>query len=113
MKKYRLLLLLLIGVLLMTACGSKNTFQAVVLGVSAEDESCMVEPVEGSQELNSADRIEIDLHNDLPATVAYDISHEAQVGDIVEITYEGGIQETYPAKLEDVCDIKIIEKAEE
>lgn len=114
MKKHSLLLLLLISALSMAACGSREaTFEAVVLGVSAEDHWCMVEPVEGSQELDSADRIEINLYNDLPATVAYDIAHEAKVGDTVEITYNGEIMETYPAQLGDVYNIKIVETAEE
>lgn len=114
MKKHSAIFLLVFCTFFMTACGGRGTsFQAVILEVSAKEEWCLVEPVEGSRELDSADRIEISLFNDLPAAVAYDIAHEAKAGDIVEITYEGGILETYPAQLEDVCNIEIIEKAEE
>ena len=37
---------------------------------------------------------------------------DPEVGDIVEITYNGGIQETYPASLEDVISIVVVKENE-
>lgn len=112
MKKIRILLLVILASFLMTACGDKETsFQAVVLGIT--EDWCLVEPVEGSRELDSADRFEIALTKQLPFVLAYDIAYGAEVGDILEITYNGEIMETYPAQLGEITGIKIMEKAED
>ena len=75
----------------------KVTFQAAVTELNGNN--FLVEPLEGSLELSSADSFSIanigniDLH----------------VGDIVEIEYNGVILETYPAQLEKVYGIKVTE----
>lgn len=63
----------------------------------------LVEPVEGSWELSSANKIEVPIMNMNPAL-------EPQVGDIIEITYDGEILETYPARLSKVYSIKVTEE---
>lgn len=78
----------------------KTTFEATVLETG--DSCCLVEPVEGSAELNSADRIEVQIPTSDPAI-------EPEVGDLIEITYNGSIMETYPAQLGEVYNIKIIQ----
>ena len=65
----------------------------------------LVKPVEGSWELNSADRIEVPIRNAHP-------SPEPEIGDVIEIEYSGEILETYPARIADVYGIKIIKEAE-
>jgi len=65
----------------------------------------LVKPVEGSWELNSADRIEVPIRNAHP-------SPEPEIGDVIEIEYSGEILETYPAQIADVYGIKIIKEAE-
>ena len=65
----------------------------------------LVEPVEGSWELNSASRIEVSMKNMHP-------SPEPQVGDIVEIEYDGQLQETHPARISDPYGIVVVEEAE-
>lgn len=67
------------------------------------DGSLLVEPVEGSPELNSADKIEVPVIN-------RDTVPELQVGDIIEVSYSGQILETYPARLSDVYSIRVISK---
>ena len=62
----------------------------------------LVEPVEGSLELSSASRIEVPMKNMEP-------SPEPKVGDILEIEYDGQLQETYPARINNPYSIKIAE----
>ena len=80
-----------------------QVFQAEIL----EDHNgyYLVKPVEGSWELNSADRIEVPISNAHP-------SPEPEIGDVIEIEYSGEILETYPAQIADVYGIKIIKEAE-
>lgn len=76
--------------------GLSFTFQATVL--EANDTQILVEPVSGSAELASADQIYVSN----PDAVAL------QAGDMVEITYDGSIMETYPAQLGEVYSIEIV-----
>ena len=78
-----------------------QVFQAEILEI--HDGNYLVKPVEGSWELNSADRIEVPIRNVHP-------SPEPEIGDVIEIEYAGEILETYPAQIADVYGIKVIEK---
>lgn len=112
MKRVWNILLAALLVAVLTACaaseppadaGNETVFWARVLSV--EDGAMLVEPVEGSAELASADRISVTLEHMAP-------SPEPQVGDIVEITYNGEILESYPAQLGAVYGITVAEQAE-
>lgn len=65
----------------------------------------LVAPVEGSMEASSADRIEVPMEN-------MDPSLEPEVGDIIEVEYSGEILETYPARVHEVYDIRVVQEAE-
>ena len=80
-----------------------QVFQAEILEIHGSH--YLVKPVEGSWELNSADRIEVPIRNAHP-------SPEPEIGDVIEIEYSGEILETYPAQIADVYGIKIIKEAE-
>lgn len=80
-----------------------NIFQAQIIEI--KDSYFLVEPVEGSQELKSADQIEIPMQN-------MDASKEPQVGDIIEISYNGEILEINPARLSEVYSIRVVEQTE-
>lgn len=80
-----------------------QVFQAEILEIHGGN--YLVKPVEGSWELNSADRIEVPIRNVHP-------SPEPEIGDVIEIEYSGEILETYPARIADVYGIKIIKEAE-
>lgn len=80
-----------------------STFQAMILEI--KDTYYLVEPVEGSQELKSADKITVPMKNLDPAL-------EPEVGDIIEITYNGEIAESYPAQVTEVYGIKVVKEAE-
>ncbi|GEM_PF-572661 len=69
-----------------------------------DESSILVKPDEGSQELNSADEICI------PKTAADGI--EIESGDKIEIEYDGNIAEVYPAMIDNVSLVKVIEKSE-
>ena len=113
MRKQVLVILVLSLILTVTACGTSSgggeskaggdenvTFQAVVLEI--HDGYYLVEPVEGSAELNSADRITIPMTD-------MDSPTEPEVGNILEIEYDGSIAESYPAQIMNVYSIHVIE----
>ena len=67
----------------------EHTFFATILEINGN--SVLVEPIPGEEELYSADKISFDTEN--LANIG------ANAGDMVEITYIGGIMESYPAKV--------------
>ena len=78
------------------------TFQAEILEV--HDGYFLAKP-ESSWAINSADKIEVPTEN-------MDASLEPEVGDIIEVSYGGEILETYPARLNNIFSIKVIEEAD-
>lgn len=112
MRKQVLAILVLSLILTVTACGTssggesefvgneKATFQATILEI--HDGYYLVEPVAGSTELNSADQITVPMTNMNP-------SPEPEVGDILEIEYDGSIAESYPAQITNVYSISVVE----
>ena len=73
-------------------------FQASV--IEKNNDSIIVKPVDGSLELDSADKFHIANEENL----------ELQIGDLVEISYNGEIMESYPAQLGEVYKITVIEQ---
>lgn len=102
MKKWIPLPLSLVFVLALIGCtsGDKATFQAAILEI--QDGYYLVEPVEGSTELNSSDQITVPVVNINP-------SQEPEVGDTLEIVYDGVIAESYPAQISNVYSIRVVE----
>lgn len=113
MKKQLLLILTLSLVLAVAACGTSGgggesevggsetaTFQAAILEI--HDDYYLVKPVEGSAELNSADQITVPMTNG-------ELSPEPEVGDVLEIEYDGSIAESYPAQITNVYSISVVE----
>lgn len=80
-----------------------QVFWAEILEI--HDGHYLVKPVEGSWELNSADRIVVPISNAHP-------SPEPEIGNVIEIEYSGEILESYPAQIADVYGIKLIREAE-
>ena len=83
---------------------SDAVFQASILEIL--DDSYLVEPVEGSPELRSSDRITVSIKH-------LDVSLEPEVGDFIEIIHSGEIMESDPARLQDVFSIRVITEQEE
>ena len=78
-------------------------FQAKLLEI--HDSYYLVEPAENSLERNSASRIEVPMKNMSP-------SPEPQVGDILEIVYNGEVLETFPGRLVKVFSIRVVKEQE-
>ncbi|WP_180994509.1 immunoglobulin-like domain-containing protein [Clostridium sp. chh4-2] len=111
-----LAILAVISIWYLTGCSEKETdayFNATVLEI--HEKSILVEPFEGSEELKSSDRI-------LASSIT-NSNHkvpEMKEGTTVRIVYDGIIAETYPAQINEVYAIylvnsegEIIEDAEE
>ena len=99
MKKLCLLFALL---LTLTGCGvpqATGVFQALVLEV--REDAVLVEPSEGTAERRAADRLLVSLQEDRPGP-------DLRMGDTVEITYDGDIQE---ARLTGVTGITVLSHA--
>lgn len=105
MKRFLCLFLTLAVLFSLNACGGETadrvTFQATVL--EADESGFLVEPVAGSAELNSSDRIIIPM-------TTMESSHEPEVGDTLEIVYNGDIAESYPAQINTVYSIRVVEE---
>lgn len=85
-------------------CSLDSVFQAEILGIF--DSYYLVEPVEGSPELRSSDRIDVKIEH-------LDSSLEPEEGDIIEIIHSGEIMESDPARLQDVYSIRVVNEEEQ
>lgn len=103
MKKCLCVLLAVLCFLSLTACKEDSSeefsFRAAVLEV--HDTYLLVEPAEGAWERNSADQITISLHGKTAWPTP-------QVGDTVDVFYNGELLETYPAHISKLYRIEII-----
>ena len=64
----------------------------------------VVEPLEGEDELSSSDKFVVSMEH-------MNASSEPKVGDIIEVTYNGDIEESYPARLGGVTYISVVDSA--
>lgn len=80
---------------------SRFTFYATILELN--DQYLLVQPVEGSSELRSCDKIYVPIRNMPPSPAPW-------VGDTVEIVYDGLIMETYPGQIGKVDSIRIVDQ---
>ena len=64
----------------------------------------IVEPLEGEDEFSSSDKFVVSMEH-------MSASQEPEVGDIIEVTYNGDIEETYPARLGGVTYISVVDSA--
>ena len=105
MKKYLCLLLVLLCVLSLAACKAApeeedvHSFEATVLEV--HDTYLLVEPGEDTWERSSSDKIEVSLHDKTSWPIP-------QVGDTVNVFYNGELMETYPARVGKVYRVEIV-----
>ena len=87
--------------------GGAETFRFTARVVEVQDSgtrpAVLVEPLEGEDERNSADRIVVTVDGEMPVLAE---------GDLVCITYDGVIQETYPAGITGAVSIEKLEESE-
>lgn len=107
-----ILILLLTLILPLAACQGQEAppqeteepegqvMEAIVLEVTGQDQ-LLVEPVEGSSELRSADRIVAHTNEAVVLDAAGEeiTIEDYEVGSKVKITYDGSIAESYPAQI--------------
>ena len=77
----------------------QRTVQARITEV--ENGSFLVAPVEGALELSSSDLFRVPITNMPP-------SPEPRVGDVIEITYDGSILESYPAQFGTIYSMRVV-----
>lgn len=84
-----------------TVSEEDNTEIVFEAKVIENNQSLLVEPVEGSQELKSSDRISVGLSDGvITDSAGKELTLDTlNVGAIVEITYDGVIAESYPAQI--------------
>ena len=104
MKRYWIVLLALLCILSLTACKAASkedvhSFGATVLEV--HDAYLLVEPAEGTWERTSADKIEVSLQGKTSWPIP-------QVGDTVNVFYNGELMETYPARVGKLYRVEIV-----
>lgn len=75
-----------------------HILQGIILEIA--DGSMIVEPIEGAWERSSSDRFIVPIEH-------MTASPEPQVGDVIEITYDGRIEELYPARLPNIQRIDV------
>ena len=105
MKKYITLFLVICCVFTLVACKAASkeedvhSFEATVLEV--HDAYLLVEPAEGAWERSSADKIEVSLQDKTSWPIP-------QVGDTVNVFYNGELMETYPGRVGKVYRVEIV-----
>lgn len=100
---------LLLCMICMTGCGNeaKNPyFNASVLEVY--ENSVLVEPFEGSDELKSADQIDVNTE-----VISTHEVPEMEAGTTIRIVYNGDIAESYPAQINTVFAIYLVDETGE
>ena len=105
MKKFTLFLALLLCLSLLVGCQEEEpvtteyAFTATVLDVS--ETQLLVAPDEGTPESKSSDKIYLPLENKTSWPIP-------QVGDTVNVVYDGIIQELYPARIPNLYRVEIL-----
>lgn len=87
----------------------QNFFEATVLSVNSD--SLLVEPIEGTTERDSSDQIEVGTSNTSEENSLLYLS-EAVIGDKIQIGYSDDMKESYPAQINEVFQITLIESAQ-
>ena len=103
MKRLNGSLLIICIILLLVSCGSgeKDEATSFVATVLENQSSLLVEPQKNTTEIRSSDKIVVHTNN----TKIYDASgeeisiSEIKVGELIKITYDGMIAESYPAQI--------------
>jgi hypothetical protein len=114
MKKYSIFVCLVIAFVILTGCsntGDKNETNFIATVLENDQSSLLVQPEEGSSELRSADKITVYVKD---VTLLDSEGKEITIDDIakgdkVQIFYNGGIAESYPAQIHKCPKIRILD----
>lgn len=100
---------LLLCMIFMSGCGNEKAdpyFDATVLEVY--EKSVLVEPFEGADELKSADQINVSTE----VASTHEVP-QMETGTTIRIVYNGDIAETYPAQINTVFAIYLVDETGE
>lgn len=109
MKKTVSAVLLLSMIFIMSGCGNEGKnpyFNATVLEVY--EKSVLVKPFEGADELKSADQIVVSTE-----VVSTHEVPQMETGTTIRIVYNGDIAESYPAQINTVFAIYLVDETGE
>lgn len=113
-----LFMVAMVSIFALVGCGLNRTtevaakqkfFEATVLSVNTD--SLLVEPAQGTAERDSCNQIEIGTANTSEENSLLYLS-DAAIGDKIQIGYLDDIKESYPAQINEVFQISLIESAE-
>lgn len=107
--KKTLSIVLLLCMIFVSGCGNEAVnpyFNATVLEVY--EKSVLVEPFEGADELKSADQIDVSTE-----VVSTHEVPQMEAGTTIRIVYNGDIAESYPAQINTVFAIYLVDEAGE
>lgn len=108
-------LILIIGaILILSGCSQRENNDKISLIATILENNgsyLLVEPIKGSAELNSADKIKVSIGNN---TVLESKDKKISIDDIeighkVEILYDGSIAESYPAQINNCYGVRILD----
>ena len=105
MKKIKKIFLSISLLLALSACSKADELFFLLRGtiVATSDGLMLVRPEEDSLEYMSSDLFMIPIEG-------IDMSIKPEEGDKIEVEYKGDILETYPASLNEICNIKIFKQ---
>ena len=111
-KTLLLFVVIMAAITMLAACSNKNdgnTFRATVLENNGTN--LLVEPAANTTEIRSADKVSLSVteaaivnSNDLEISI-----EEIKTGSQVEISYSGGLAESYPAQIYDCYKVKLLD----
>lgn len=100
-KKYVALFGSIVAIAILTCSCSNPKAQFEAKVIETGESFLLIEPIEGEDELRSSDQFSIS-RTDLDGS-------DFEEGDIIRITHNGEILETYPTKLGEIYSIELVE----
>ena len=110
----KILILMIGAILILSGCSHpENNNKTLLVATILENNGSylVVEPIKGSVELNSADKIKVSIgNNTVLESKDKKISVEhIEIGHKVEILYDGTIAESYPAQINNCYSVQILD----
>lgn len=94
----------IVGIIIFSTYRSSESYKMTGTVLEITNGTMIVKPLEGEDELSSSDRFAILIEH-------MNSSPDSKVGDIIEATYNGNIDATYPARLSGITYISVVASA--
>gem|GEM_PF-674846 len=110
----KILILMIGAILILSGCSHpENNNKTLLVATILENNGSylVVEPIKGSVELNSADKIKVSIGNNtvLESKDKKISVEDIEIGHKVEILYDGTIAESYPAQINNCYSVQILD----